>query len=114
MKTMKMINLLQHNIKMLDENLQIRQEIPSEGLAWVEQRYLIKDNVAGVPVLDVEYGNISGLPEPQDGVVYIVNGLVAAVAAARGRNDVYSVHVQKNNKKIIGVKSLVLPQKLIF
>lgn len=42
----------------------------------------------GVPVVRVGYGAIQGLPEPQEGVIYIVSALTAPLAARAGRTDV--------------------------
>lgn len=42
----------------------------------------------GVPVVKVSYEGIQGLPEPDEGVVYIVSALTAPRAAAMGRDDV--------------------------
>jgi hypothetical protein len=49
-------------------------------------------DAAGIPVYGAPtYGEVTGLPEPVEGTVYIVSGLVAAaVKAAGGRADVVS------------------------
>ena len=39
-----------------------------------------------VPVYRTVFGQVEGLPEPAEGTVYIVSGMVAA--ACRGRDDV--------------------------
>ena len=41
----------------------------------------------GVPFETIVYGDIEGLPEEQEGVYYIVSGLVAAAGVKLGRND---------------------------
>lgn len=40
-----------------------------------------------VPVYTVSYGEISGLPEPEDGVAYIVSALLLAATKEAGRKD---------------------------
>lgn len=35
-----------------------------------------------------EFGEVTGLPAPQEGVLYIVSGLVLTAAKAAGRDDV--------------------------
>ena len=38
-------------------------------------------------ICSVDYGDITGLPEPADGCTYIVSALVLAAAKAAGRTD---------------------------
>lgn len=39
------------------------------------------------PEFDSQYGEITGLPEPVEGTLYIVSGLVLSAAKAQGRTD---------------------------
>jgi hypothetical protein len=50
---------------------------------------------------------IEGLPEPQDGVVYVVSYLAAQVAWSQGRTDVVATGdpVRDEQGHIVGVKS---------
>lgn len=43
-----------------------------------------------IPLLHITETDINGLPEPQPGVLYIVSGIVAAIAGGHGRVDVVS------------------------
>jgi len=60
-------------------------------------------------VASIEWGEVTGLPEPQEGVIYIVSGLVAQAAK---RPDVVSPasghpDVVRNNGQIVSVPGFV-------
>lgn len=74
----KFINLTPHIIRMNDG-----REYPTEGVARVTTSYTEFEN----DIAKVIFGDIVGLPDPQDGVVYIVSALVAQAA---DRSDVVS------------------------
>lgn len=57
---------------------------PSVGVARVSNTFTPFDSDG---VCSVTYGDITGLPDPQDGVVYVVSALVLAAAKADGRTD---------------------------
>ena len=68
-------------------------ELPSQGTARCRERVKSKGNwdAAGdVPRVSVGYGEVSGLPEPHDGVVYLVSQLV--VQSLPGRSDLAYPH----------------------
>jgi hypothetical protein len=70
------------------EAVEILREIPpSEILARVSMVNLPAGEIDGIAIESVTYGEIEGLPEPQEGLYYIVSGLVAAAAAEIGRKD---------------------------
>jgi len=70
------------------EAVEILREIPpSVILARVSMVNLPAGEIDGIAVESVTYGEIEGLPEPQEGVYYVVSGLVAAAAAKIGRVD---------------------------
>lgn len=76
---MKFINLTPHNV-VLNNGTVIEK---SGNIARVSSRYTEFD---GRGICHVEFGEITGLPEPEEGVIYIVSGMVAS--AAKNRNDV--------------------------
>jgi hypothetical protein len=60
-------------------------------------------------VASIEWGEVTGLPAPQDGVIYIVSGLVAQAAK---RQDVVSPasghpNVIRNNGQIVSVPGFI-------
>jgi len=74
--------------QLLAETVEIIRSIPLGGIL---PRVSIANSPAGeidsIPVESVTYGQIEGLPDYQEGVYYIVSGLVAAAAAKIGRTD---------------------------
>jgi len=59
-------------------------EFESKGVARVNSEHVyVKDG--DLPTFEVKYGDITGLPDPEDGVVYIVSLLVLQ---ATDRTDV--------------------------
>lgn len=56
----------------------------SEGLARVSATFSDFD---ADDVCEQQFGEVTGLPEPADGVLYIVSALVLTVAKAQGRTD---------------------------
>lgn len=69
--------------------------------------------IEGLPVEEVVYGEIEGLPEPQEGTFYIVSGLVAAAAAREGRKDCLApgglVRDAENGSLVLGALFLQKP-----
>ena len=89
----------------LAETVEILREIPPSGiLARVSMVNSPAGKIDGIAIESVIYGEIEGLPEPQEGVYYIVSGLVAAAAAKIGRVDCLAPGAlvrDKNNPSLI-------------
>jgi hypothetical protein len=89
----------------LAETVEILREIPPSGIiARVSMVNSPAGEIDGIPIESVIYGEIEGLPEPQEGVYYIVSGLVAAAAAKIGRVDCLAPGAlvrDKNNPSLI-------------
>jgi hypothetical protein len=87
------------------EAVEILREIPPSGIiARVSMVNSPAGEIDGIPIESVIYGEIEGLPEPQEGVYYIVSGLVAAAAAKIGRVDCLAPGAlvrDKNNPSLI-------------
>lgn len=79
---------------------------PSGEVARVSVRYTIKAHVEGVPIYDAQYGDVTGLPEEQEGKFYIVSGMVKA--AVPDREDVFSPGelIRDENGRPIGCRGL--------
>lgn len=75
----KYVNLTPHTVVLNDG-----REFPVSGMvARVQETYSeFVDDIA-----ETQFGDIEGLPEPKDGVVYIVSGIVRKAA---NRRDVVS------------------------
>lgn len=80
---MKFINLTSHTINETTTG----QSIPASGRVARAKSSTIKVNECnGVPIYESTFGTIEGLPEPIEGVIYIVSAL--ALNAIEGRTDV--------------------------
>ena len=63
----------------LAESVEIIKEIPPSGiLPRVSMSSSFTGEIDDIPIESVAYGEIEGLPEYQEGVYYVVSGLVAA------------------------------------
>lgn len=71
--------------------------IPSSGLARCKQSTSNVDLIAGISITETQFGEVEGLPEPSNGVYYIVSRLV--MAACPDRTDLLVPNeVQRNDK----------------
>lgn len=108
----KIINLTPHDVVV---HLEGEKKIyPKSGeVARVTTKSVQVGEVDGVPVFEQTYGEIEGLPDPQDGVYYIVSLVVRQAAQAQGRTDVISPDtspsgaVRNEAGQIIGTKGFV-------
>lgn len=84
------INLTPHTIKL--NNCFSEKEFPPSGMvARVSAQFslttspeLLKEEIY---IYTVEYGEIEGLPEPEEGKLYIVSAMVLEAGKRIGRND---------------------------
>lgn len=88
---MKLINLTPHEIVINNKALPASGQIARVKVEQVEVSTLTLDGHV-LPVVVNSYGEVEGLPAPQDGVGYIVSGLVLQALEAQGiyRGDVYA------------------------
>lgn len=112
---MKLVNLTQHVINIVGPSGEKIVDIAPEG---VEARIAIRQIPAGevspegttalVPLVTISKGAVEGLPPPQDGVIYIVSGMVRE--ASPERRDVASPgdQVRDKDKRPCGCKGLIL------
>jgi hypothetical protein len=99
---MKLINLTPHDIRLSLKGDTVTITIPSSGLARVSTKAVALEPLAltvtspefgdveydTIPLSAVEYGAVEGLPEAQEGIGYIVSGMVAA--RVPHRSDVFA------------------------
>lgn len=84
---MKIVNLTPHDINIIGEIGEVVQTFPASGeLARCSVSREQVDVINGIPVNRTVFGAVTGLPEQQEGVVYVVSALVAQ--AVDGRDDV--------------------------
>ena len=104
---MKFINLTPHEIYEVNTGMRL----PSKGVARVKSATQVVDNIKGVTIYrSVFEGTIDGLPEPKEGVVYIVSAL-ALNAVPKHRTDVVAPGnlVRGEDGQPIGCQGFRLP-----
>lgn len=100
------VNLTPHRLNIQDLTGDFIVVEPNETVARVKVSFeetTVLD--PGVQVYKATYGKVIGLPEPKDGVIYVVSGLVAS---ASPRSDVFSPGdlIRDAEGKPIGCKGL--------
>lgn len=104
---MTIINLTPHAITFLDGNNSVLATIePSGTIARAAQTRERVSEVNGIAVNQCSYGEVTGLPDPQDGTIYLVSALTAQ--ACRNRNDVFITDdaVRDDAGRIIGCRAI--------
>lgn len=99
---MQIVNLTQHPIVIVGGPT----VAPSGSVARCATVSVPAGNFGGVPLTKTQYGAVEGLPDPVDGVLYVVSAMVRA--AVPDRHDVASPgnQVRDANGAIIGCRSL--------
>ena len=82
----QILNLTPHAIDIYRDGEVIRTIYPT-GLARCNSTEQSEEFIDGIPVIKVEYGDVTGLPEQQPGIYYIVSSITAQAAARSGRTD---------------------------
>lgn len=101
----KVVNLTPHDINIIGNDGQVLQTFPASGdLARCQVSREQVGEVNGIPVNRTVFGAVTGLPEQQEGVVYIVSALVAQ---ATKRDDVLIPDdaVRDEQGRIIGCRA---------
>lgn len=80
---MKIINLTPHVINVIDAAGETQRFEPSGDVARVGQKYLQVCSLDKIVLYSCEYGEVEGLPEPEDGTNYIVSAMVRAALPER-------------------------------
>jgi hypothetical protein len=89
--SLRLVNLTEHDIVVLRPDGQV--VIPPSGMVArvaTSQREVARVTADGmdIPVVATVFGEVTGLPGPEPGVLYIASTLVAQAAARAGRRDV--------------------------
>jgi hypothetical protein len=110
------INLTPHKIVIYDEDgKRVIEEIPPSGaVARVTVTSRVVGRLGVIPVRKVEYGEIENLPDPMEGIYYIVSSVVLIALREKGihRPDVLAPDtnpdsaVRDSEGRVIGVKYL--------
>ena len=114
---MNIVNLTPHALTLIAPSGE-HHIIPASGsVARVASTPGTVEAREGFPCLiasPTKFGEVTGLPAPQDGVVFVVSGMVGSALAGRGRTDVFvpgtgpnDGAVRNEQGHIIGVTRLV-------
>ena len=87
MANINVLNLTPHSLNLLGVD-GVTVTIHSSGVARVSSTSTVIDTVAGFSVTRTVFGDVVGLPDHVDGVIYVVSTLVLS-ALAGSRTDVY-------------------------
>lgn len=108
MKEITIINATPHAVTIMDgDNNIIRALAPSGICPRCSVTRETVSNIAGIPVNKSVFGEVVGLPEYQEGTIYIVSRVVAEAAR---RSDLYIVDdaVRDEAGRIIGCRALAV------
>ena len=102
----EIVNLTPHPINLFDENGE-QIVIQSSGLARCAVTTETVGSVDGVKVNVSHFGEVTGLPEPKTGTVYVVSAMVLA-ALHGSREDVLglSEYVRDEMGRTVGARAL--------
>jgi hypothetical protein len=104
----KFVNLIGHDITISGFGTLPRAENP----CFVETKQRIIGKVAGIPIAETHFEKIVNLPNPEDGVYYIVNR-VSMEFIPFDREDVFCVDtgssaIRDDNGQVVAVTQLSL------
>ena len=80
---MKFVNLTPHMINVHQPDGSVRCFAPTGEIARVAVSRTQAEPLDGIPTYIVETGEVTGLPDPEAGVVYIVSGYVSGKVQRR-------------------------------
>lgn len=111
-KSVKIVNLLGYDFQLIrgPENAGIKKLIPAlEPAARIRTKMIpvVKLHVGEttVPVLKLREEEVVGVPDPKEGVVYVVSGVVASKLR---RADVVTLgRIQYENGEFVGARALI-------
>ena len=83
---MQLVNLTPHKITIINSDGEtIREIAPSGTIARAASTVVDDGSVDGVPIVRTTFGQVEGLPEPSDDIMYIVSSLTVSAARRSGR-----------------------------
>lgn len=104
-----LINLTPHEITIVDPVTHgILQRIPSSGIARVTSASEVQGMIGLVPITTKTFGDVEGLPEPTDGIYYIVSSIVAQAVPERKDLLIPDATVRDEKGAVIGCAALSL------
>lgn len=85
-------NYLSHVCRILDDNDEILTTYqPEEGAIEIEAKSMLREHIGVVPIFQIAFSKMVGLPSYEEGVFYIVKPIVVRAAKDLGRtiDDLY-------------------------
>ena len=108
---MRLVNCTPHPIDLVTEGGVVT--VPPSGIVVrvaevPHPRGSITVEGVAIPLVEKRFGQLEGLPEPQEGVLYILSALAATAAWAQGRRDVVTVGdpVRVAEGRVVGARAL--------
>jgi len=105
-------NLTPHTINIITEKGTLIREFPSEGIARASQFQEYVGNIGRIELVKTSFGAPIGLPDPEEGVYYIVSLATANAARENGREVkdllLTSDPVRDDEGRIIGCRRLAV------
>lgn len=104
----KFINLIGHDITISGHATLPKAEKP----CYVETEQIVIGKLAGIPIAKTEFKRLVNLPDPEDGVYYIVSR-ISMDYVPFGREDVFCVDtgptaIRDENGQVVAVTQLAL------
>lgn len=100
----RLVNLTAHPVRLVGPSGVV--ELPSAGLARVRERSRVVGSLGGVDLVETDFGDVEGLPEPQDGVTFVVSRFLALARPDRADLVFPSVELRDDEGRIIGAAAL--------
>jgi len=72
----KIINLTHHPITIMNKKGELVTIPPSGQIARADFDVIQVDEIDNIPIYEIKYKNIVGLPEPKEGVIYVVSAIM--------------------------------------
>ena len=107
----KIVNLTPHALNVYKDDAVILT-VESSGVARVGQSVEDAGSINDIPVRKSVWGEVEGIPDPKDGVIYVVSALVRTRVA--DRDDVVSPDtspsgaVRDDAGRIVGVRGFLI------
>ena len=108
---MKLVNLTPHTITLVVDGETV-VVVPEGTVARVMQQETVKTTVEfkglSVPVMETKFGEVEGLPDPEDGTMFIVSRMVKTAVPDRDDVVVPGKQLRDAEGRIVGAAALSL------
>ena len=103
---MKLVNLTPHRITFVREDGPNLAFEPSGIVARVTATTVRVGDFCGIPITHTVYDEVCGLPDPEEGTVYIVSSIVAHAVPEREDVFIPNESVRDESGRIVGCRSI--------